>query len=287
MSNHSPEAKSSKILREIMSFVLFGFIAILGIAICLKGFAFDTKKVENHFVDYNYVQGVRESTIQYAKDIYQRNGLDSENLEKIFIYDYFKETVDAYFGYQISGSAVYNEDSYLSNINVICSSFEEALDNQLKIQGLDVDSKKIETISNSLNEYIKNAVQVNNISGVKSIINIGSVASSVIIGVCVFFAVSTGLVLFFLGEKRYRSMRAISISFISASFFDLIFAAITVIIFNVKTVDIYPLYLRGQLYSYIYDFVFCVGIAGGILAVISVVFLAVTWKLRKTANNSF
>ena len=97
------------------------------------------------------------------------------------------------------------------------------------------------------------------------------------IGVCSFFFIFVLLILFFLGEKKYRSLRAISISFFTAGIFEICLANIVLIISQIKKFDIYPVYLYNQFMDYVYSCIGAVVASGFFLIVIGIAIAALTW----------
>ncbi len=281
MTDNSREAKVSKVLRFILSFVLFGMISLLSVSICAKSVFLNPSKIEKILTSYEYVDGIRNSVIDYADDFYIKNGLDSENLDEIFDCENIKKVVSSYVSYNITSAVGYTNETYTDLINNICVDFDEDLKNQIENSGQQYNADKAEKISASVREFFKSEIDIPYIEQIKTVLNIGSVGANVIFGVSVFFAVSTGLVLFFLGTKRYRSVRAISCSFSTAGIFNVLIALTLYVISTVKNIDIYPIYLYDAFMSYFYMCIGDIALSGGVLILISLAIITAVWKIKK------
>lgn len=281
MADSSHESKVSKTLRFLLSFALFGMISLLTVSICAKSVFLNPQKIEKNFTSYEYVGGVRESIINYANDIYIRNGLSSENLDKIFEFDRIEKTVSSYVSYNISSKVGYTNNSYTDLIDEICFDFDNDLKEQIKNSGQNGNSEKEKNISESVREFFKSEIDIAYIENIKSVLNIGSVAATAILCVSAFFAVAIGLILFFIGTKRYRSVRVIASSFMSAGIFNLIISVTVYIISTIKNIDIYPNYLYDAFMRYFYACAGDVAFSGGMLIFISLIIVTVGWKIKK------
>lgn len=276
----SRETKASKILRVLLSFALFVMIVLASLSTCSKSVFLNKSEIENLFTDYNYVSSVQADVLEYASDIYLKNGLDSSNLDNVFNDALIEETIRAYVAGSIGSSIGYSETTYLESVDNICNSFELDLRNQLDSKGLPQNEEHIHSSVELVNSCIISVVDIS-IPNMKNIINIGSIASVAVIGVSLFFAVSIGLVLFFIGEIRYRSIRAVSISFFTAGLFDICLSLMVYIIFKIRHIDIFPVYLRELAMRYIGNCINSVAVSGCLLLFVGLIVTVAVWKIRK------
>lgn len=281
MANHSHEAKLSIVLRTLLSFVLFVMVSLLSVAVCAKAVMINPKNIEKYLTSYEYSMGVSKSVTDYAADVYVQNGLSPENLELIFDCENVKQPVLAYAAYQITSTIGYTKDSYIEEIDKVCKAFDDDLKAQVTASGQTLNENKSNDISTSVRDYFKSEIEIVYINQIKTVMNVGSVATAVIIGISAFFTFSAALILFFIGTKRYRSIRAIAISFISAGLFNIILAFIVYIISLIKHIDIYPIYLSTAFMDYIYSCIANTAVSGGLLLLISLIILTIIWKVRK------
>lgn len=277
---NSRETKSSKILRVALSFALFIMIVLASLSTCSKSVFLNKTEIEDLFTDYNYVSAVKADILEYASDIYLKNGLDSSNLDQVFDDTLIEETIRAYVAGTIGSSIGYSETTYIEYVNRICTAFEDDLIDQLDKKGLPQNKDSINALVELVNSSIISSVDIS-IPNVKNIMNIGSIASVAVIGVSLFFAVSIGLILFFIGEIRYRSIRAVSISFFTAGLFDICLSLMAYIIFRMRHIDIFPICLRELVMNYIGNCMNSVAVSGCMLLFVGLIVTVAVWKIRK------
>lgn len=275
-----PENKSSKVLRVFLSFALFLLIVLVNMSVCSKTMFLNKNYIEDMFTDYEYVSSVKNSVVEYATDIYTMNGLDSSSLDTVFSDEAVKEVIKAYIAGNIGSSPGYNEDTYFESVKNICDLLEDDLIKQIKENGLKNDVQGIKSISQSVNDYFVNVLDISH-PKVKTIVNAGSIASVVVMCVGLFFVISVGLTLFFIGTKRFRSVRAIGISFYTAGLFEILISLMLCIIFRIKHIDIFPLYLRELVMNYIYHCISSVVVSGCFLLFIGLIISVIVWKIRR------
>lgn len=274
------ENKVSKILRVLLSFVLFIMIVLVSVSAFAKAVLLDKNKIEDAFTDYKYVSSVKDSVVEYSSDIYLMNGLDASSLDSIFDYELLKDSVKAYISNNIGSGVGYNESTYLEPIDTICDMLETDIASQVKANGLKYEDESVKHISDSVRNYLVNEIDIST-PKVKTIINVASIASTAVLGVGLFFAVAVGLILFFIGNKRYRSIRALSISFSTAGSFEIFASIIACIVFRIKQIDIFPLYLRELLMDYIYSSIGSMVVIGCFLILVALIISIVVWKVRR------
>lgn len=280
---NSPENKSSKILRMFLSFVLFLLIVLVNISVCAKTVFLNKNDIEHMFTDYEYVSSVKSSVLEYTADIYTMNGLDSSSLDSVFSDSAVKEAVKAYVAGNIGSSPGYNEDTYFESVRNICDLLEADLTRQVKEKGLKNDTKAIQDIKQYVNNYFVDELDVSHPKA-KTVINTGSIASVAVLCIGLFFVIAVGLTLFFIGTKRYRSVRAIGISFYTAGLFEILIFAVACIVFEIKHIDIFPAYLREHVMNYIYHCISSVAVSGCFLLFIGLIISVIVWKIRWRNN---
>lgn len=272
----TPEKKLSKVFRQILSFILFVAITLIVLASCTRAVALDRIRIENAFTSNICVSGVRDNLIDYAKDTYARNGLDRQNLDSIFDYNDIKEVVKAYIACNLHSSVGYNEDTYNDLIKDIVSAYTDDLNKQIKS-----NDAAVKELSSSFESYVKEEIALGAIDSIEKILNVGSVASLVICIVGVFFAVSSALILFFIGNKRYRNIRAIGNSLMSAGIFNILFVLMAVITLKIKHIDIYPQYLADIFAKHFSVFTNSIMSISGILIIFAIIIYTIVWKMKK------
>lgn len=276
----SRENKVSVVLRVLLSFVLFALVVVISLAFCAKMTVLNKDAIVDRFASYEYVSEVKNSTVQYVSDVYVRNGLDCDKLNDIIDDELVRDSVKTYIAGNIGSENVYNEITYTESVDGICDSVESDIRNQIKLKGLEYNESKVSEIKESVNSYLLNEIEVG-FSGLKTAMNVGAIATTVIISVGAFFALAAFLILVFIGKVRYRSVRAAGISFYAAGFYEIIISIMVFIIFKFKHLDIFPIYLRELVMDCIYS---CAGsiTAAGFTALLAGLIISVAvWKMKR------
>lgn len=276
----SRENKVSVVLRVLLSFVLFALVVVISLAFCAKMTVLNKDAIVDRFASYEYVSEVKNSTVQYVSDVYVRNGLDCDKLNDIIDDELVRGSVKTYIAGNIGSENVYNEITYTESVDGICDSVESDIRDQIKLKGLEYNESKVSEIKESVNSYLLNEIEVG-FSGLKTAMNVGAIATTVIISVGAFFALAAFLILVFIGKVRYRSVRAAGISLYAAGFYEIIVSIMVFIIFKFKHLDIFPIYLRELVMDCIYS---CAGsiTAAGFTALLAGLIISVAvWKMKR------
>lgn len=273
MSALSPETKLIKALRTVMSFLLAGVISVLSIAVCFNAQFLNRDKIEKYFNNYEYVCALRDNVLAYAQSVYDRNGLDASSLGDILSYNAVKEAADNYSGRYIGERVGYEEDAYLKSISKMMELIREDAASQTGEDG----AARLETALNSIGSYFENEITLDGVEHLDTVLNVGVTASYAVIGVSLFFFLFIVLILLFLGERRHRSKRAVSISFLTAGLFQMCLAVIVFAISRLKRFDIYPVYLFEQMMRYVDNAAACAAFSGFCAVFISMVIACAVW----------
>lgn len=277
---NSRENKVSEVLRALLSFALFIMLVLASLSVCTKVVFLNKSSIENRFDSYEYVSAVKSSMTEYASDIYLKNGLDAKGLDEIFDYELIRASVKAYVSNNIGSAAGYNESTYLEPIDSICKILQSDITKQVKEKDLQYNSESVDSIVSSVKSYMINEIDIG-FSDAKNIINIGSIASVAVLCVSLFFAAALALILFFIGTVRYRSIRAVSISFYTAGLFEIMISLTACIIFKIKHIDIFPLYLRELVMNYIYGCIGAVAVTGLLMIIAALIISVAVWKVKR------
>lgn len=276
----SHENKLSKTLRTLLSFALFVMLVLLSLSASSKAVLLNKNRIENMFTGYEYVSSVKGSVVDYTTDIYLKNGLDTGGIEEIIDEELVREAIDSYISNDFGLNSSDNENTYLEPIDSICDVIKSDITKQIAEKNFENNEENVSLIVKSVNDYFVNEIDIS-VTNEKTLVNVGSIALIVVLCVSAFFTLSIALILFFIGTKRYRSIRAIGISFASAGLFDIFSSIIIYIILQIKHIDIFPIYLRELVMNYIYSGLGSFIISGCFLLLISLIFSVIVWKVRK------
>ncbi len=273
--------KTSRALRHILSFVICFFAVLLSVSVCAKSTFVNPVQLKSLFTENTYVSGLRENVSSFASDICIKNGISDKNINEIFDYSRVEETAVSYIDFYINPEKSHNQDAYIEKIDEMCADFRAYTTESLKRSDVSYSEKDMDNMVKLVADYFKAEVEITHIEYLQTAVNIGNVASNIMIAVCAFFTFSMSLIVFFIGKRRYRSARSISAAFLSAGFIDLFTSLIITIISNIKRVDIFPMYLRDAFMEYVHLCVGKIAVAGGYLIIVSVIILAIAWKLKR------
>lgn len=250
MSSANHDTKANFRARGVMSFILFGLIFLLSVAICVNTTAINGDYIEKKFTSFEYVSGFNENITAYADDICTVNGISSDGIDDLLSYDLCYQLVDEYIGSALGNDKGYIDTTAQNSIHELEKSIVDEVKIAVGSTSYKYDEKATEKIADEICTYISNQLEVKHMGVLKTLTSVGSIASSVAVGViCVFVAVCC-LITYFIGVKRYRSIRSIASAFLSAGWLDIMIAIMLLIISKIKTVDIFPLYLQNTFMSY-------------------------------------
>lgn len=276
----SRENKVSVVLRVLLSFVLFALVVVISLAFCAKMTVLNKDAIVDRFASYEYVSEVKNSTVQYVSDVYVRNGLDCDKLNDIIDDELVRDSVKTYIAGNIGSENVYNEITYTESVDGICDSVESDIRDQIKLKGLEYNESKVSEIKESVNSYLLNEIEVG-FSGLKTAMNVGAIATTVMISVGAFFALAAFLILVFIGKVRYRSVRAAGISFYAAGFYEIIISIMVFVIFKFKHLDVFPIYLRELVMDCIYSCAGSIAAAGFTALLAGLIISVAVWKMKR------
>lgn len=280
MSSEAPETKLVKALRTILSFIFAAVISTVSIACCFSASFLKPENVEKSFTSYNYTDGVRQNLLTYVDSYYQKSGFDTDKLGEIISYDAVKEAVTNYAGCYISQRVGFVEENYIQSIDKMIDGIKEDMLVQIKLTRQNNNEAMLNTALTSIKNYFTSEIAVKGSDKLSAVFNIGRPVMYAIIGAGVFLFVFITLILYFLGEKKYRSLRAITISFMTAGLFDICLAVIVLVISRLKKFDIYPIYLYDEFIRYVNTCIGTVVVAGFLCIMLSFIAAAITWKKK-------
>lgn len=277
----SHDTKGNLTARAILSFILSVLIVLLSLAICSKACFTNASYVEKKLTSYEYVSSLRDDALEYAEDLFIKNGIPNGNLGEVITYEKIYTISEAYINSILKVKTGFTQETVTGDISDLSAEITGEIKTQLARTDYEYNEAAAQKISARIGSYINNRLTIPGTEYIETVTNIGPVASVVLTVVLAVFTVMLAIIIFFIGAKRYRSVRAVGISFMTAGFYDLILSLIVIIISGVKQVDIYPLYLRDAFMSYVYGCVGAVALSGAILLLISLAFISAVWKMKR------
>lgn len=283
MSSDSHDVRADFRNRKILAFFLFLIIGLLDIAICMQSVMLNSTQIEKQFTTYACTSSFRQNIITYTQDNYTENGISGDNIEEIITQDKAQELVETYAASQFKSKIGFTQDTVDSAVDELIEEIKADIVQQTETAGFDAEESQIDAVCDEISEYITSQLDIPGMTYIDSILNVGGIVSKVVLAVAVFFMLVFAAMLYFTGKRRYRSVRSIAVSFAAAGITDLAVCVMALVTFAVKSVDIYPDFIKQAFDGYVNTSIGAVAVCGGVMLLVSLVLEALSWKLKK--NN--
>ncbi len=281
MSSKLHDTKKDFINRKVLSFFLFLSLILLSISCVLKGALINSTMIENKFTSFAVVSSFRQDVITFTKDSFLKNGLNDENIDDIISQAKAENILKSFAAGEFKSKAGYTKQSSKQDVEALCSDIKKEIKEQVKQSGFEENENAVNKQTQSIKDFINKQLTLPGTKYIETVINVGKIGVNIFVGVSVFLVLVFGSMLFFTGKREYRSIRSIGVSFCSAGFADLFASIIASIIFSVKSIDIYPVFIKKALDAYITTSIGAISACGGCLLLITLVLLAISWKLKR------
>lgn len=281
MSRKLHDSRSDFKSRNILAFCLFVVLGILTLACVTKTVVLNGNTVQNQFADYNVTSSFRQDLIEYTSDSFIKNGLDSSNISNVITQEKAEKIISSFAAGQFRAKAGYTSKSYNLDVDALLNDIKSEIESQVSASGFEKNKNVENAQLEKIKAFIENSLKLPKTKLIETAMNLGKVAADIFLAVAVFLTLVFGSMLYFTGNTKYRSVRSLGAAFCASSIGDLIVSLIAVIILNVKSIDIFPAFLKSALDNYIYTAVGSIAACGAVLLLISLVLLAISWKLKR------
>lgn len=281
MSRKLHDSKSDFRNRNILAFCLFVMLGILTIACVTKTVILNGNTIENQIVSYNVTSAFRQDLIDYTSDTFIKNGLNTSNIDDIITQNRAEDIIKSFSAGQFKSKAGYTSASSKQEIDELMNKIKAEIETQVKANGFEKNEEAENAQLDSIKGFINSSLTLPKTKLIETAMNLGKIASSVFLAIAVFLTLVFGSMLYFTGKKEYRSLRALGASFCAASITDLIVSLIAVIIFKIKSIDIYPAFIKNAVNNYVNTAIGAVAICAVLLFLIALLLLAISWKLKR------
>lgn len=269
-------------VRRITAFFLFIFLVLSSITITAKREIVSAKKIVSYFTSVEFVSGVRQNVIDYADDMLIQGGeSDRAMLERVISYDIVEQIVTGYYDFLLRSKDGYSQQVEFQAVEQLRINLKNEVKAELDKKGIDYTQANLDEFIDKVSSFATDEIELHGSDKIKTVLNLLSIVINVVMAASLVVSVLLGVVLFFIGKTRYRSIRAISISLISAGLYDILLALMIKIISVARSVDIFPIYLKNAFMDYVNNGIFSIAIAGCLLLVISILVSTVVWKLKR------
>lgn len=281
MSRKLHDSRSDFRSRNILAFCLFVVLGILSVACVTKTVVLNGNTVQNQFTDYNVTSAFRQDLVDYTSDTFIKNGLGSSNISNVITQEKAEKIIASFAAGQFRAKAGYTSKSYSTDIDELINDIKSELEAQITASGFEKNENVENAQLKKIRAFIENSLKLPKTKLIETAMNLGKVAADIFLAVAIFLTVVFASMLYFTGNTKYRSVRSLGAAFCASSIGDLIVSLIAVIILNVKSIDIFPAFLKSALDNYIYTAVGAIAACGLVLLLISLVLLAISWKLKR------
>lgn len=281
MSRKLHDSRSDFRSRNILAFCLFVVLGILSVACVTKTVVLNGNTVQNQFTDYNVTSAFRQDLVDYTSDTFIKNGLDSSNISNVITQEKAEKIIASFAAGQFRAKAGYTSKSYSTDIDELINDIKSELEAQITASGFEKNENVENAQLKKIRAFIENSLKLPKTKLIETAMNLGKVAADIFLAVAIFLTVVFASMLYFTGNTKYRSVRSLGAAFCASSIGDLIVSLIAVIILNVKSIDIFPAFLKSALDNYIYTAVGAIAACGLVLLLISLMLLAISWKLKR------
>lgn len=277
MSRKLHDTKNDFKSRNILAFCLFVVLGILSVACVTKAVLLNGSVVQNQFTDYN----VASDLIDYTSDSFIKNGLDSSNVSNVITQAKAEKIISSFAAGQFRAKAGYTSKSYSSDVDSLMNDIKSELEEQISASGFEKNESVQNAQLEKIRSFIDNSLKLPKTKLIETAMNMGKIVADIFLAVAIFLTLVFGSMLYFTGNTKYRSVRSLGAAFCASSIGDLIVSLIAVIILSVKSIDIFPAFLKSALDNYIYTAVGAIAACGAVLLLISLALLAISWKLKR------
>ena len=284
----SHETKGQKFARSFLAFALFLAIAALSLTVCIRVCFINPDNIVKVFSNEEYVNSLREDLLNYTHETLKSNMLPEDCLNDVITY---KAVYDISYAYGAGACETYEEytnTSYQDYIDKLGNDIKNTVNGVINDGRLEVDENRkadgADLFAEKMERHIAKTVEKPYMNKLPSIIKIGRTATLVAIILFALVALLLGLIVISIG-KRHRAMRYIVHSVNAAAILDLALVGGVSVIERVKTLYIFPTYLRTSVMSYVNSCAASVAVSAIVLLLISLVLTVFIWKMKKDSNG--
>ena len=284
----SAETKGERVARSFLAFALALAVALLSLFCCIKFSFTSPKAVSGIFVNDKYVNALRADVTDFSHDICKASMLPEDVLDSEISYDAVYGIVNSYIKGSLGTSQEFTKTTYEDNLESLEAALTKKLNDEIDKNSLEVDKKQkngAKEISSFIGDYLLERLQITHVSALETVINIGNIAGIIGMAVLAVIALVLTLLIISIGPKRYRAIRSVIHAVNAAALIDLSLIAGVQIVKHFKSLVLYPQYVADAFLTYVNRCEDAVGISSLVLFSISLILMAVVWKLNRDSKK--
>lgn len=277
------DSKSVKIGRGILAFFLFLCITAMSVFACVCAVMTNPERISQIFIDEKYVSSLYQDIKEYSYDLCSECSIPTDSVDECITYYDVYSVQEAYSFGNLTKLPEFTATTYQDKIDEIDKNLVSSTKKMIKDNNLSSydTNKSVEKFSSKICDYIKSRVEFKLMDKLKLIVNYGKTISSVLIAVMAILILVIGLIVYSIGYRKFRSLRAIAHSTIAAMLLDLVMVAGVQYIKITKELVIYPSYLCDSVLKFVDTCQLSLAVAAAVLFVLSLAIITIVWKLKR------
>lgn len=285
-SSHSKEEnKSVDTSRKIIAFFMFITVFIFSACACGKTVVLNTNVMTDCLTEKEYVQALFLDVQQYAYDLCDECSIPRNAVDDSINANTVSEVNEAYVVGNFCNTEKYSTTTYQDKLEELNVEISKSVSQNLKENKIEFSDSQGENSVNKfagrITDYLQKIVEIEYASKLQATANVGSAG---LVGGMIFSAIMLlilALAEFSIGRKKYRSLRAVSYSFISAGILNFILVLGVEIVKLTKSLVIYPTYFRDAILVFVEKSENSFAIAGLITFVLAIITITIGWRLKR------
>lgn len=281
--HHSSDSKGTQFGRNFLAFFLFAVIVLLSMCACTNVMFLNSNEIADIFTNESYVNGLRDDVLQYSYDMCDEASIPYDSVENELTYENVYSIATSYAYGNLCNDELYTNTTYITKLDAFTEDLSASTMDMLGKYKLSdgVSEESVKQFSSSISKYLQNKTEFVYFSQLKTATNLGKTIAFVACIVLAVIAVILGLIVFSIGNKKYRGLRAVAYSFIASAEFQLCMVLALEILKLSKTLVIYPTYLCASVMSFVGKCELSVVISAIVSFVLAMIATTFVWRIKK------
>lgn len=280
-SSSVSETKSMSITRKVLAYFLFVSLLVLSVSTCTKTVVLNQNEIAQVLTDKQYSNELYLDAQQYAYDLCDNCSVPREVVDNALGFSAVKDINDSYIYGNLCNDERYTNTTYQEKLKSFNDALFESVKEELKANNINFNNSQIKTFSQKIVDYLTKIIEIEYISQLQTITNVGKAGLIAMIVISAIFVLIFAGSILSIGKKKYRSVRAISYSFITTGIVDLIFVIGVEIVKKTKELYIFPTYLCESAMRYVEDSKNVFVGASMAAFVVAIILVTVAWRLKR------
>lgn len=280
-SSSRSETKKMSVSRKVIAFFLFVSLLILSASACVKAVVLNPNEIATALTSSEYTNELYLDAQQYSYDMCDKCSVPREVVDEAIDFSSVKEINDAYIIGNITKSEGFTTSTYSDKLDELNENMAQSLSAKLQKNNINASDAQIKEFSQNINDYLRKIIEIEYISKLQAVTNVGTVGLIVMIVTSAIFVLIFAGSILSIGKKLYRKIRTISFSFIATGIVNFILVLGVEIVKKTKELYIFPTYLCDAAMRYVEDSKNVFVGAGMAAFVVAIILVTIAWKLKR------